>query len=80
MNDGEFIVEIDGCRVLVDQVRQRVTILGEEGGVLFHDRIQVAAGSLQGIFSMLDVRHGLAMALTRLRWPDAERSSIMKEH
>ena len=54
MNDGEFIVEIDGCRVLVDQVRQRVTILGEEGGVLFHDRIQVAAGSLQGIFSMLD--------------------------
>jgi hypothetical protein len=54
MYEGKFMVEIDGRRVLVDQTNQRVTILDEEGAAVFHDRIQVAAGSLQGLFSMLD--------------------------
>jgi hypothetical protein len=54
MGNREFLVEIDGRSVLVDQEDQRVTILDENGTVAFRDRIQVAAGSLQGLFSALD--------------------------
>ncbi len=54
MGNREFVVEIDGRSVLVDQEHRRVTILDEEGTVVFRDRIQVAAGSLQGLFSALD--------------------------
>ncbi len=51
MSKREFVVEIDGRTVRVDQENQRVTILDAEGAVVFRDRIQVAAGSLQGLFS-----------------------------
>ncbi len=51
MRGTEFAVEIDGRKVLVDQARQVVSILDKDGAVLFRDRIQVAAGSLQGLFS-----------------------------
>ena len=54
MNETRFVVEIDGRRVLVDQARQEVSILDEEGAVVFRDRIQVAAGSLQGLFSAVE--------------------------
>ncbi len=51
MDSGVFTVEIDGHRVLVDQARQQVRILDRDGAAVFCDRIQVAAGSLQGLFS-----------------------------
>ncbi len=51
MRGTEFAVEIDGRKVLVDQARQQVRILDEDGEVVFRDQIQVAAGSLQGLFS-----------------------------
>ena len=53
MNETRFVVEIDGRRVLVDQAKQEVSILDGDGAVIFRDRIQVAAGSLQGLFSAL---------------------------
>jgi hypothetical protein len=48
--NNEFTIEIDGRRVLVNQANQEVCILDEEGAVVFQDRIQVAAGSVQGLF------------------------------
>ncbi len=51
MDKGVFTVEIDGHQVVVDQAHQQVRILSGEGAVVFRDRIQVAAGSLQGLFS-----------------------------
>ncbi len=53
MPTGTFTVEVDGRKVLVDQARQEVSILDGDGAVVFRDRIQVAAGSLQGLFSAL---------------------------
>ena len=52
MGAGEFVVEIDGRRVQIDQENQRVTILDADGAVLFRDQIQVAAS--KGLFSALD--------------------------
>ena len=54
MNETRFVVEIDGRRVLVDQAKQEVSILDGDGAVVFRDRIQVAAGSLQGQFSAVE--------------------------
>ena len=54
MGNREFVLEIDGRSILVDQAHQRVTILDEKGTVTFRERIQVAAGSLQGLFSALE--------------------------
>ncbi len=54
MRGTEFTVEIDRRRVLVDQAKQQVSILDENGAVAFRDRIQVAAGSLQGLFSAVE--------------------------
>ncbi len=55
MGEKRFMLEMDGCKVFVDQAGQRVTVLDESGVVVFADCIQVAAGSLQGLFSALDV-------------------------
>lgn len=49
-----FVLQIDGRRVHVDQAKQQVTLLDERGAVEFRERIQVAAGSLQGLFSAVD--------------------------
>jgi hypothetical protein len=54
MSEKEFLVEVDGRTVRVDQENQWVTVLDAEGAVVFRDRIQVAAGSLQGLFSAVD--------------------------
>ena len=54
MSSGAFTVEIDGRKVLVDQANQEVSILDGNGAVVFRDRIQVAAGSLQGLFSAVE--------------------------
>jgi uncharacterized protein (AIM24 family) len=48
-----FELEIDGRRVRVNQQTQEVQVLDAAGTVAFSERIQVAAGSVQGIFSML---------------------------
>ncbi len=53
MREQQFIVEIDGRRVTVNQREQQVEILDDAGNVLFSDSIQVAAGSLQGLFMAL---------------------------
>ncbi len=53
MNSDVFTARIDGQKVLVDQAKQEVRILDGTGAVVFRDRIQVAAGSLQGLFSAL---------------------------
>ena len=54
MNSTCFMIELEGRRVLVDQAGQCVTLLEASGTVATCSRIQVAAGSLQGIFSMLE--------------------------
>lgn len=46
-----FVLQVDGREVWVDQATQRVTILDEQGRPAFRERIQVAAGSVQGLFS-----------------------------
>jgi hypothetical protein len=46
----EFTIDIDGRRVVVNQANREVSILDEKGAVVFQDRIQVAAGSVQGLF------------------------------
>lgn len=51
MQSRIFMVEIDGRKVLVDQMERRVSILDGQGAVVFRDRIQVAAGSVQGLFT-----------------------------
>lgn len=50
MNTNEFVLEVDGRRVVVNQANQEVSILDEHGVAIFRDRIQVAAGSVQGLF------------------------------
>lgn len=54
METEQFVVELDGRRVLVDRKRQRVCVLDADGREGLCDRIQVAAGSVQGVFAMLD--------------------------
>ncbi len=54
MKESAFYVEVDGQRVLVDPARQEVSIVDACGAVVFRDRIQVAAGSLQGLFSAVE--------------------------
>lgn len=49
----QFDIEIDGRMVRVNQATQEVQVLDASGAVAFSDRIQVAAGSVQGIFSMV---------------------------
>lgn len=51
MQSKGFSVRVDGREVWVDQVTQRVTVLDEQGKAVFRDRIQVAAGSVQGLFT-----------------------------
>lgn len=51
MNKKSFGVEIDGRHVVVDQISQEVTVLDRAGHALYRERIQVAAGSVQGLFS-----------------------------
>jgi len=53
MHNQEFALEIDGRRVIVNQANQEVSILDDHGVVVFRDRIQVAAGSVQGLFDSL---------------------------
>lgn len=59
MKPGEFVVELDGRRVLVDQASQKVVVLDKQGAPVFEDRIQVAAGSVQGIFSAVEALPGI---------------------
>ena len=54
MEATRFTIELDGQRVLVDQAGQCVTLLDAAGTRASSETIQVAAGSLQGIFSMLE--------------------------
>lgn len=49
-----FSIEIDGHSVTVRQSGQQITVLDGDGNVIFRDRIQVAAGSVQGLFVALD--------------------------
>ena len=54
MEKQRFVVEVDGRHVAVDPAQQRVSLLDARGEELSGEGIQVAAGSLQGIFSMLE--------------------------
>lgn len=51
MRSKGFLVRVDGRDVWVDRTTQRVTVLDEQGKAVFRDRIQVAAGSVQGLFT-----------------------------
>lgn len=55
MGERIFDVTLDGCMVRIDSTAQRVTVFDENGTATFCDSIQVAAGSLQGLFSAVDV-------------------------
>lgn len=44
-------LELDGRRVVIDQATREVQVLDIAGNVVSRERIQVAAGSVQGIFS-----------------------------
>ena len=65
MSSHEFMVELDGRRVLVDQTTQSVRVLDVHGKPVFEDRIQVAAGSVQGIFSAVEALPGLVSGTNR---------------
>lgn len=54
MNERYFSVEIDGRRVLVDQSSQEVVVLDGAGRPAHLERIQVAAGSVQGLFAVVE--------------------------
>ena len=54
MDQQRFVVEVDGRRVAVDAANGRVSLLDARGEEITGEGIQVAAGSLQGIFSMLE--------------------------
>ena len=54
MKRQRFVIELDGQKVLVDQAGQCVTLLNVAGMRVSCEQIQVAAGSLQGLFSMLE--------------------------
>ena len=51
MSHSPLEITIDGHKVQIHQDRQEVRVLDANGAILFSDRIQVAAGSVQGIFS-----------------------------
>ena len=53
MHKQAFTLELDGRRVIVNQANQEVSILDDRGVVIFRDRIQVAAGSVQGLFDSI---------------------------
>ena len=63
MSGNLFTVELDGRKVVVNQTTQEVNVLDDTGVVCFRDRIQVAAGSVQGIFSAVQdlTDHGPGM-------------------
>lgn len=67
MGKREFEVQIDGHLVLVDQSNQKVSILDEHGTIIFRDRIQVAAGSVQGIFFAMDEATKLGLGIDPTR-------------
>lgn len=50
-----FAVEMDGRTAWIEQENGRITLLDAEGAVVFRDSIQVAAGSVQGLFAAVDV-------------------------
>lgn len=54
MQKMDMCVELDGRKVLIDQSAQEVRILDEDGRIVLHERIQVAAASLRGLFSVLE--------------------------
>ena len=54
MDQKRFIIELDGRRVAVDPAQKRVSLLDAAGEEVTGGHIQTAAGSLQGIFSMLE--------------------------
>ena len=54
MQEQRFVIEVDGRQVAVDPAKGRVSLLDTAGEALTSSRIQTAAGSLQGIFSMLE--------------------------
>lgn len=54
METRDFVIELDGRRMLVDREGQCLSLLDATGTAASCSRIQVAAGSLQGIFSMLE--------------------------
>lgn len=51
MHERGFMIRVDGREAWIDQVSQQVTVMNEEGQAIFRDRIQVAAGSVQGLFT-----------------------------
>ena len=51
MSEEKFALKIDGREVIIDQGNQEVSILDENGAIVFRERIQVAAGSVQGLFN-----------------------------
>ena len=55
-----FEIELDGRRVRVDQATGEVRQLGPDGRTVSSERIQVAAGSVQGLFSALEESANLA--------------------
>ena len=54
MEEQQFVIEVDGRHVAVDPAKGRVMLLDARGEEITGEGIQVAAGSLQGIFSMLE--------------------------
>ena len=62
MKQQRFVIELDGQKVLVDQAGQCVTLLNDAGTRASSNAIQVAAGSLQGLFSMLESVTGVKNA------------------
>ena len=64
MSGSKFAVEIDGRKVLIDQDSQEVSVLDGQGHTVFRDRIQVAAGSVQGIFSALEKTGTLGLGMS----------------
>ena len=62
MTHGTFEIELDGQRFVVRPGHQTLFLLGPEGQSLSEVPIQTAAGSLQGIFSMLDAFTGVKNA------------------
>lgn len=60
-----ILVDIDGQKIRIDQSRQELRILDAAGCVMFRDRIQVAAGSVQGLFSAVEDAAGLTQPVER---------------
>lgn len=51
MNQAPITLDFEGRRVVIDQATQEVRVLDPAGNLVSRERIQVAAGSVQGIFS-----------------------------